>query len=426
MALASPRQWKAIRHGAGNRFLFAALGEARSGKTSACIAGHSLYTLHEEMATFDHGVIGVTEGSIRRNLLHPPINYLSCYRAVGLRPFTSSVGGFHIVVPLIDRILRVWMIGGSDTAAAIDRIAGGTWGSLHFDEGARIPEAVWDVALSRLSSEDAKGWTGLNAEGKNHWWRERFILNPGDTDVDLVHYKMTDNPVMGPKARQRMRSNLRGHMLRRLGYGEWCDAAGLICPVWHRGAVGDGTWGKAEPMAHTVGVAWSAAGTFGAILAAHPGQDRKRGVVITERQHDPEQDDLLLDSEQADRTRDWIAAALPDVPPYMVRVIGGSGTPAAFRSRLQNAGFQWTDADDADELGGLQAMTTALGSSDYRLGEDVGFLAKELDSYLWDAEWAKKGKGDRPADMAAPMATALRHVVHAPPVATELEDAIGF
>ena len=426
MPIASRRQWQAIQHGASNRFLFAALGEARSGKTSGCIAGHSLFTLHPEMATFDHGVIGVTEGSIRRNLLHPPINYLSCYRAVGLRPFTSSVGGFHLVVPLVDRILRVWMIGGSDTAAAIDRIAGGTWGSLHFDEGARIPEAVWDISLSRLSSENAKGWTGLNAEGKNHWWRKRFVLNPGSTDVDLVHYVMTDNPTMGPKARKRMRSNLRGHMLRRLGYGEWCDAAGLIYPVWSRGEVMDRDWGKAEPRAHSVGVSWSAAGIFGSVLTAHPGHDRKRGVVIAERRHDPEKEDTVQDSEQADRTRDWIMDTLPGVMPHRIRVIGDTATPDVFKTRMRAAGFRWSKADSADVLGGLQATATALGSGAFRLAAEITALPEELESYIWDGDWATKGREDRPMEMPVPLATAIRHVVHAPPSAREVDGAVGF
>lgn len=425
MPAAGQKQREAILHGSSDDFVLVAQGAVRSGKTAACIAGHALYTLTEEQRQYDHFVVGVTEGALLRNIIYPPISYLSVYRALGLRPYTATRGGFHICVPLVGRIMRIWIMGSADSTVAVDRMAGATLGSIHFDEGARVPEAVWDMALSRLTAASAKVWTGLNPGGVRHWFARRFIRGAQAEHARILDFRLDDNPGLAPGVKTKLMRSFAGHQHRRLILGEWCDASGQVWPLWEIGEVGDAAWGgSVEPAAWSVGLDWSSAGPWGAVAVAHPDESMERGVVVAEHRHDPAEDDTQQDAEHGRHVAAWMGE-VTGAAPSSVRLVVSDDTPETLRGALEAAGYR-PDPEDGDLIGGLQATGARLGAGDWRISEGCRSLIEELAAYIWDAEWAERGGADRPEPMPAPLCTALRYVGDAAPTVEILGDALAF
>ena len=421
----SSRQLEAINHCFTDDYIFAAVGAVRSGKTAACIASHCRYVLgHPEMRRMDHGIIGVTEGTIRRNLIFPEISYLSILRALGVRPYTASAGGYHLCIPLLERTMRIWMIGAQDTTVAVDRVAGATWGSVHIDEGARIPEEVWDIVLSRLSGRYSKVWTGLNPGGTRHWFRRRFVnRTSGDSEkARVVTFNLSDNPGIPKEAINRLERSFTGHTRKRLIEGIWSDASGLVWPKWVEAEVGDELW-KSElhpgsfsddPVSWSVGISWSSAGVFGAVIAAHPNESRETGVVVADRIRDPSLSDPLSDLEHGKETVDWIRS-VSGRDASKVMVVVNKILPNVVAEEIERSGYALSDAE-TDELGGIQETGSRLADGSWRISLECNELLNEIPSYLWDEEWAKAGGEDRPQKEASPLCDALRHIAHAPPL----------
>ena len=413
----SPKQRQALLHGCTEHDLLVAIGAVRSGKTVAAVGGHCRYMLgHPAMRTMDHGVIGVTEGSIRRNLIYPAFGYLGFLRAMGFQAKLVSGGGPHIQVPLIARTMRIWLFGAADSSVAVSRMAGATLGSFLSDESARQPREVWEMAWSRLSSKHSKAWSTLNPGATKHWFRKDVIQHP-EKHANVVHYTMDDNPILDDETKARILAGLRGHARKRLGFGEWADPAGLIYPLWSEGTL------DYVPLSWSVGVSWSSAGVFGALVAAHPERSASRGVVVSERRYDPNEEEILSDEEQGAATADWIERVTGGAR-SSVQIIGSEDTPEAFRSKLRKEGYRWAFADD-DELKGLQATSASLAGNAWQIAESCPELTNEISSYLWDEERGKKGE-DRPAPGAAPLCTALRAIAFPPAAPRIIEGAVGF
>ena len=283
------------------------------------------------------------------------------------------------------------------------------------------------MAWSRLSAEDSKGWTTANPGGTRHWFRRRVVRDRAKIGAVVENYSMDDNPGLSEAAKARIKAGLRGHAYRRLVLGEWCDAAGMIFPHWtlvdRAPQTGAPHW--------RVGVSWSSAGAVGAVLGVLDGpdrQDKRRGVVVAERRHDPETEDLIPDAQQGEETAAWITrvTGLEDRDlRFRARVLGASRTPPAFRDAIRDAGYRFATADDGDLHGGIQSTSAALASGAWRISRACGELRDELPSYIWDPEAAKRGE-DKPLRAPAPLCNALRNMLHAPAGATVVEDAAGF
>lgn len=414
----SRKQLTAISHCASTERLYASVGPVRSGKSVGQTLAHVAFALQHTQD--DHGILGVAETSIRRNIINPPGGYLDTFRAFGLRAFMSGVGGAHVHVPLPGRDpLRIYLFGGQDESAAIERLAGATLASLATDELTRIGEPVFDMAWTRLTPEYSKAWANMNPKGLNHWARRKLAKMKR---TRTVQFTMLDNPSLSAEDRERLADGLSGHNYRRLILGEWADSAGLIWPHYTRseapGSDSVAEWG--------VGIDWASSGVFAAVLGAtctstnsvhalaheigtstSTNSARARETIVAELRHDGRTDGVLTDAEHAANFDGWVQGATGGIRPSELYITGDPTTSHGFQKELERRGYHWQDAE-TDVLAGIQKTGMLLERGDLVLSPDLVHLPAEMGGYQWDPKAAEVGE-DRPIKKDDHHCDALRY-----------------
>ena len=439
MAHLSPKQLEAIAHGESEHRLFNAVGAVRSAKTAGCVLAHALFTLRPEFAGYDHGIVAVSEGSAKRNLIYPAIGYMEAFRSLGLNPVVKTSGGLHILLRLADREVRLWVFGVADATAAIRRISGATLASFLADEAAKYAEDVWDMLWTRLTPPGAKGWSTLNPEGTHHWFKRKVVDHPEDFDGRTLVYVMDDNPGLSEEYKESQRKALSGHAFRRYVLGEWADATGLVYPHWTRAS----KQALRRPVTRwALGVDWASSGTLARVLRASQGDS---AVIWADSGHNSQKDGPLTDDEHAEVTHGWLQRAIPQrartddygrpisvggrrvmehIPPQEIRLYGDPTTSHGFQKAMKRKGYKWTDANTS-VLEGLQYCATRLQTKATLISPSASGLIEELHGYSWDDNAAAKGE-DRPVKERDHYCDAFRYVEFRPAPPRELGNVAGF
>ena len=124
-----------------------------------------------------------------------------------------------------------YILAAANDESSADRIQGLTCHSMYGDEVALWPESFFDMATTRLSYEESKGFLNCNPEDPGHWLKLNWI-DADKIDKYLTFY-LEDNPSLDDAYVSRVKSLYTGVFYQRFILGMWAAAEGIIHPVFH-------------------------------------------------------------------------------------------------------------------------------------------------------------------------------------------------
>ena len=204
-------------------------GSVRSGKTVNIIYKIPDYFNeigNEYLKVFS----GYSKNTVRNNVLVELIPYLENYHGAQVK-FNSSSGEMDI--KLWGKLYNCLVIGGgkSDSYTAIQ---GGTWDFWYANELPLHHYSFYNMALSRLTPQNARAVADANPESSNHWLYQERILpyKKGDADTvkvfDYRHFTLDDNWNLSETFKENQKKLYKGAFYARKILGEWVVADGLV------------------------------------------------------------------------------------------------------------------------------------------------------------------------------------------------------
>lgn len=204
-------------------------GAVRSGKTLSII-----YKIPQIFHYIGNSYLkvfsGFSKNTVRNNVLIELIPYLENYHSAKCS-YNSASG--ELDIKLWGKVYNCLVTGGGK-ADSDAKIQGGTWDFWYANELAKHNYAFYNMALSRLTPENARAYADCNPESTNHWlYKER--IKPyleGDENVraifDYWHFTMEDNANLSPVFIENQKRLYKGAFENRKIKGLWVAADGLV------------------------------------------------------------------------------------------------------------------------------------------------------------------------------------------------------
>lgn len=204
-------------------------GSVRSGKTVNII--YKIPDYFQAIGNKDLKVFsGYSKNTVRNNVLIELKPYLeNCHGATV--KYNSASG--ELDIKLWGKLYTCLVVGGgkSDSFAAIQ---GGTWDFWYANELPQHHYSFYNMGLSRLTSDNARGVADANPESSNHWlYQEKikpFIEGVQDVkDVfDYQHFTLDDNENLSETFKANQKKLYQGAFYDRKILGQWVIADGLV------------------------------------------------------------------------------------------------------------------------------------------------------------------------------------------------------
>ena len=98
------------------------------------------------------------------------------------------------------------------------------------DEATTLPDGMLAAANARCRVGDSKLLVATNPDGPKHPFKVNFLDRASEIDGEVITTDLYDNPRTTETYIQSLKDTYSGHMLKRMVYGEWCAAEGLVFP----------------------------------------------------------------------------------------------------------------------------------------------------------------------------------------------------
>lgn len=179
---------------------------------------------------------GYSKATVRNNVLIELIPYLENFHGAKVK-YNSASG--EMDVKLWGKNYSCLVVGGgkADSYAAIQ---GGTWDFWYANELPQHHYSFYNMALSRLTPEQARGIADANPESTNHWlYQEKikpFLENDEDVKrvFDYIHFTMDDNFNLSKTFIENQKRLYTGAFYERKILGQWVIAEGLVYDTFNR------------------------------------------------------------------------------------------------------------------------------------------------------------------------------------------------
>jgi PBSX family phage terminase large subunit len=323
---------------------------------------------------------------------------------------------------------EVLLVGASD-ASGVKRIQGSTIALLYVDEAALLPEAVWNMAVSRLRVEGARLLGTMNPASRNHWMRTKWLMKAKAKAVVWFHFTMDDNPALPRWYRRQMEASYSGVFYDRFILGKWTNAAGAIFPMWDP-KMHVIPWANMPRLDRVIGVGVDF-GMSNATVAlmlgltaerALDGSPRPRLILMDEWAHDSraESDDgvpteRMAPSVQADRILEWMDTRhIPNqaniAPEYVV--LDPSAAPLQEELLRKGLATYQGENEVGPGLATLSSLLAPIGGRPRMIATDrCTTWNSEITEYEWDPKAQTEGR-DEPVKVKDHAMDAGRYIAH--------------
>ena len=301
------------------------------------------------------------------------------------------------------RILgREVMIVGANDAKAVGRIQGATIALAYVDEAALMPEAFWNMLVSRLRVQGARLLATMNPASRNHWMRRNWIIPGAEKNVISFHFTMRDNPNLPAEYIADMERSYSGVFYQRMIKGEWTNAAGAVYPMWEpdRHMI---RFDEMPPLRDIYGVGMdygTTNATTGLMLGLtdeyKDGKPKPRLVLMDEWGYNSKETGIR--KTDAELSRDFRAWLPEDHTPYPSalhpRFIFLDPAAASFRVQLhqdlRGTGLSTWPADNS-VLAGIATIGNLLENDQLVVTDRCPGWAGEVTEYQWDEKATEHG-----------------------------------
>ena len=377
-------------------------GAVRSGKTSVMSLSFFLWA----MGNFDScafAFCGKSVGAVERNIVTPLLSIAYLRENFAIR---YNRGDHVIIARRGNRENRFYLFGGKDESS-YTLIQGVTLAGVLLDEVALMPRSFVEQALARCSVQGSKFWFNCNPENPMHWFRQEWILKPGQHNALHLHFLMDDNPSLTEKIKQRYQTMYSGVFYQRYVMGQWVMSTGVIYDMF------DQTENIYSPQNRPADLVWSSTRT----IACDYGTTNPcvfldiydyDGVVRVDREYrwdSRKEYQQKTDREYAD---DLMAFMGENWCPVLV-----DPSAASFIAELRSRGVYVISADN-DVLDGIRKTATLLKRRRIVICQECTGLIDEMGTYLWDEKAGMRGE-ERPVKQNDHGPDALRYYVNSLP-----------
>ena len=256
-----------------------------------------------------------------------------------------------------------WMVMGAKDEGSEKYLRGSTIGAAVSDEVVLMPQAFWQMLLSRMSPPGARLYGSTNAESPFHWLKTDYLDNEQLRNDGILWwdtYTMDDNPNLDPAYVESQKKLYTGVFYRRFIEAVWCAAAGSIYgEVWSDATLYDdasrpfGLYGQGGHAQHLIGVDY---GTTNATAFISAIDDATTVWIDREYYWDSaRQYRTKTDSEYADDLEKFIAESRVKTRPTIIV----DPSAASFKAELYKRGIITQDADN-EVLDGIRRTASAL------------------------------------------------------------------
>jgi len=289
-------------------------------------------------------------------------------------------------VTICDRL--VYIVGATDERA-VGRIQGATLLGALVDEASLLPEAVWNMLMSRLRLPNARLYATTNPDSPYHWLKTQWIDRQKEIeDIKVWQFRIDDNPSLTETYKNQLKREYVGLWYKRYIDGQWVLAEGTVYDFFNEA---EHVIPYAPPAAeyYVVGVDY---GTVNPTVFSLIGYNRATFP------------NMWLESEYYwDSTKRLVqktdAEYVEDLQSFIrgknVVAIYVDPAAASFKQECYRAGItQLYDANN-DVLSGIRYVSTLMKSGTFRVCRGCSNTLKEFGSYVWDETAAKRGE-DKP------------------------------
>ena len=126
---------------------------------------------------------------------------------------------------------KVYFEGVNDSCAE-SKIRGMTLCGAYCDELTLFTEDFFSMLLSRLSEHGARLFATTNPDSPQHWFKVHYLDRADKLDMLVVKFLIEDNSFLDPKYVDALKREYTGVFYRRFILGEWCNADGLVYPMF--------------------------------------------------------------------------------------------------------------------------------------------------------------------------------------------------
>lgn len=361
-------------------------------------------------------MIGRTERTLKRNVLDIMVQI---YGPGNMKIIQGSGEArfFGRVIHLI----------GANDETAVAKIQGMTLIGWYGDEMPTWPEAVYNIARTRLSLSGAKWFatgnpasqyhhlkTNLIDKAAYHLQRDGTVIErKGDEAFDAAIFSFTvdDNPFLDAEFRRTLEQEYSGVFRRRFILGEWCMAEGAIYDSWDETqhvVLDDAKWPRIEEWV-SIGVDYGTSNPFHALslgIAKDPVDGKPKLWVPGEYRYDSRKFDgrQKTDKQYADEMLGWKAVNNYDTPYLVV-----DPSAASFRVELNSRGVASVAASNT-VTDGIRTVSSLVAAGLIRVHYSCKGLIREFPGYAWDDKAAKIGE-DAPIKVDDHGLDALRYAI---------------
>lgn len=173
---------------------------------------------------------GYSKNTVRNNVLVELLPYLKNYHGAQVK-FNSASG--ELDIKLWGKLYNCLVVGGGKSDSD-SNIQGATWDFWYANELPKHHYGFYNMALSRLTPENARALADSNPESSNHWlYRERIKPFLEDDEniksiFDYWHFTMEDNANLSKSFIQNQKKLYQGVFEARKIKGLWVVAQGLV------------------------------------------------------------------------------------------------------------------------------------------------------------------------------------------------------
>ncbi len=209
-------------------------GAVRSGKTSNIIQKIPQifeFVGNEYLKVFS----GYSRNSVKNNVIMELKPFIENYLGGKVR-YNNSTG--ELDIKLFGKEYNCYVTGGGKSDS-LNSIQGGTWDFWYANELPRHNYGFYNMALSRLTPENARAFADSNPESSNHWlYQEKikpYLEGEGKDVFEYWHFTMYDNANLSEVFIKNQEKLYKGAFKKRKIDGLWVIADGLVYDTFNRG-----------------------------------------------------------------------------------------------------------------------------------------------------------------------------------------------
>ncbi|MDF2916786.1 MAG: terminase [Microbacterium sp.] len=300
------------------------------------------------------------------------------------------------------RILgREVMVIGASNAEAVGRIQGSTVALAYVDEAALLPEAFWNMLVSRLRVDGARLLATMNPASRNHWIRKNWIVPGAAKNLISFHFTMKDNPNLPADYIADMERSFSGVFYDRMIKGEWTNAEGAVYPMWDpaRHVI---PWADMPRMRDVMGIGmdYGTTNTTAALMLGVSDEPKPRLILMDEWRYNPkDHNDLrLTDANLSKRFRAWLPTdhtpyPLTIQPRFLMLDPAAASMHMQMQQDLRGTGLSpWPATNDV--LPGIQTIANLLDADRMVVTDRCPGWNEEVTEYRWSSKATDKGEDE--------------------------------